>query len=42
MAMLHYVEFAAIPHIIAKSAKYPPVMGIATGCTTSRKNITAL
>jgi hypothetical protein len=35
------VEFAAIPHIIAKSAKYPSVMGTATGCTTSRKSITA-
>jgi hypothetical protein len=31
------VEFAAIPHIIAKII----VMGTATGCTTSRKNITA-
>jgi hypothetical protein len=37
------VEFAAIPHIIAKSAKYPAsVMGTSTGCTTSRKNITEL
>jgi hypothetical protein len=27
------VEFAAIPHIIAKSAKYPSVMGTATGYT---------
>jgi hypothetical protein len=37
-------EFAAVPHIIAKSAKYPSVMGTAsaTGCTTSRKNITEL
>jgi gamma-glutamyl:cysteine ligase YbdK (ATP-grasp superfamily) len=34
------VEFAAIPHIIAKSTNYPSVMGTATGCTTSRKNIT--
>jgi hypothetical protein len=31
------VEFAAIPHIIAKSAKYPPVMGTATGCNHFQK-----